>query len=302
MNCGILLDKVIIMGLAQSGKTTIVKVTAEGMIPQKKADYTATLDYKRNTYDLFGTKVSMFDLGGQKSFLDRFIGELAEFVFTNVSALIFVLDVSNMDTISLAKYYYDMGKKTLKKYSPEAETKVLLHKMDLIDSTKKDDFIISVKEFLEFEKDDTIFETNVFDKSIFKAMEKIIRGLNKEPENVAFFIKNFQKENADSLEYISVRDKDNNEITKFGMTNSDSIQFYNYIQADHLKTITFNDPLLYSFNQFGSKLIFVARLNNNLSVIIVFAQKELEFLDNQYIKLLNNSIKLKSDLNNVKYD
>lgn len=287
------------MGLAQSGKTTIVKVTAEGMIPQKKADYTATLDYKRNTYDLFGTKVSMFDLGGQKSFLDRFIGELAEFVFSNVSALIFVLDVSNMDTISLAKYYYEMGKKTLRKYSPEAETKVLLHKMDLIDPGKKDDFIVSVKEFLEFDQKDDIFETNVFDKSIFSAMEKIIKGLNKEPETIDFFIKNFQKEHQHLLEYLVVKDKDGKDLSKLGMTTIESASYLSCLQSNYMKEIQFNDPMVFSANQFNSKLIFSTQLKTDGWLLIIYSKGYQGFIDDEYVKLVHNSLALRDDLNRL---
>ena len=287
------------MGLAQSGKTTIVKVTAEGMIPQKKADYTATLDYKRNTYDLFGTKVSMFDLGGQKSFLDRFIGELAEFVFSSVSALIFVVDVSNMDTISLAKYYYEMGKKTLKKYSPEAETKILLHKMDLIDAKKKADFITSVKEFLEFDKADEIFETNVFDRSIFTAMERIIRGLNKEQESLDSFIQSFQKEYQHQLEYLLIKDKEGTELGKLGMTSINTKQYSNTIESDYMKEIQQNDPLMFSVNQFSNKLIFYTLLNNQAQLLLIFAKNHQGIIDEEFVKLLHSAINFKNDVNKV---
>ena len=287
------------MGLAQSGKTTIVKVTAEGMIPQKKADYTATLDYKRNTYDLFGTKVSMFDLGGQKSFLDRFIGELAEFVFSSVSVLIFVVDVSNMDTISLAKYYYEMGKKTLKKYSPEAETKILLHKMDLIDAKKKDDFIISVKEFLEFDKADEIFETNVFDHTIFIAMERIIRGLNKEQESLDIFLKNFQKEYQHQLEYLLIKDKEGMELGKLGMTTINSKLYSASIETDYMKEIQQNDPLMFSVNQFNNKLIFYSLLKSQARLLLIFSSAHLGIIDEEFVKLLHGAINFKNDVNKV---
>lgn len=285
------------MGLAQSGKTTIVKVTAEGMIPQKKADYSATLDYKRNTYTLFGTKVSMFDLGGQKSFLDRFIGELAEFVFTNVSALIFVVDVSNMDTISLAKYYYDMGKKTLKKFSPKAQTKILLHKMDLIDQSKKADFLSSVIEFLEFDKKDEIFETNVFDQSIFIAMEKIIKSVNKDTTTLEGIIANFKSDYAEYVEFISILDPQNTELIENQFNSGNFTKYKEHVTIDIEKEFNSEDKLVYVFSQFDSKLVFQALLINNHRLFIVFAKNRPDFLDENYIKLINASIKLGKDLN-----
>jgi GTPase SAR1 family protein len=282
------------MGLAQSGKTTIVKVTAEGFVPQKKAEYTATLDYKRNTYELFGTKVSMFDLGGQKSFLDRFIGELAEFVFTNVSTLIFVVDVANMDTISLAKYYYSMGKKTLKKYSPKGKTKILLHKMDLIAKDKRDDFISSVKEFLEFDKSDTIFETNVFDNSIFIAMEKIIKGLNTELDTFSGVLNRFKEDHADYLESIIIQDHEGKDLGSSGNVHSEIIKLFN--KQKFIKK-TSNDSLVYAIDQFSEKLVFTASLKREHFLIVVFLQNLPEILDITYTKLINGSIRLINDLN-----
>ena len=87
-------DKIILLGLAESGKTTILKVVSEGYIPDKKAPYSATIDYERKNISLFGKTLTIFDLGGQKGFLDRFIGELAGFIFSKVKIMIFVVDSS----------------------------------------------------------------------------------------------------------------------------------------------------------------------------------------------------------------
>ena len=276
------------MGLAQSGKTTIVKVTAEGMIPQKKAAYSATLDYKRNTYNLFGTKVSMFDLGGQKSFLDRFIGELAEFVFTNVSALIFVIDISNMDTISLAKYYYDLAKKTLKKYSPKAKTHILIHKMDLIDQSKKDDFISSVKEFLDFDPTDQIFETNVFDKSIFMAMEKIIRGLGDSVETFEGVVERFKESNAEHLDVISIKNGANEELIAEQFKNNVLAKYENRISMNNSSQTIAEDKVYYILCQYDWKIVFQSSIGTEHRMLIIF--------DKVTMKLINNSIRLVTDL------
>lgn len=285
------------MGLAQSGKTTIVKVVAEGFIPQKKADYTATLDYKRNTYDLFGTKISMFDLGGQKSFLDRFIGELAEFVFTNVSALIFVVDVSNMDTISLAKYYYDMGKKTLSKYSPKAKTKILLHKIDLIDVPKRADFLGSVKEFLEFDKADELFETNVFDQTIFNAMEKIIKGMKNDLSSLEGTIEQFKEDYNEFIEYISIKKSTGEELVPNFSNLENYSSYLGHVTYDFEKEFNSEDKLMYVVSQFGSKLVFQALIINNHLLTLIFSKHRPELLDETYIKILNGSIKFAKDLN-----
>lgn len=285
------------MGLAESGKTTIIKVTAEGMVPPKKAEYSATLDYKRKTYVIFGQKISMFDLGGQKSFMDRFIGDLAEFVFTNVSTLVFVVDVANMDKISLAKYYFDMGKKTLKKYSPKAGTYILLHKMDLIEKKNKGDFLASVTEFLELDKSDEIFETNIYDNSIFKAMEQIVKSLGSEPDSLEGVILKFEKEFSEFLDFVLIVNNEGKAIEKPGKEDINLKEIINSINPNIGNSLNIDEPMNYCIRQFNSKLNFIGILNNKQYLVIVYSINNPEILDQNYIKLLNQSIRLIRDIN-----
>ncbi|MFX1514514.1 MAG: ADP-ribosylation factor-like protein, partial [Promethearchaeota archaeon] len=118
-------DKILLLGLAESGKTTILKVVTEGYKPEKKAGYTATHNYERKYTSLFGTSVTFFDLGGQVAFLDRFTGELASFIFSEVSAFIFVIDTIQVGDLSRAKYYFELALTKLKDFSPSALCYVL---------------------------------------------------------------------------------------------------------------------------------------------------------------------------------
>ena len=291
------MKKIIIMGLAQTGKTTIVKVTAEGMAPPKKAEYSATLDYKRKTYDLFGQKISMFDLGGQKSFLDRFIGELAEFVFTNVNTLIFVIDVVNMDKVSLAKYYLEMGKKTLKKYSPDADLAILLHKMDLIDKDKKKDFIESIKAFMDIEDYSNVYETNIYDESIFYAMERIVVGKTEESDSLEGRINQFSVDYKDFLEEISVYNGEGTLVA--GNPIEKRINFANLKEISNMYESTIGDMFQFSFGQMGSNLTFNSVLRNNHFLNIVYSTDQVEFNGQNYNKLIHQSIRLISEINQL---
>jgi Ras-related GTP-binding protein A/B len=287
------------MGLAESGKTTIIKVVAEGFVPQKKAEYNATIDYKRKSYNMFGKKISLFDLGGQKSFLDRFVGDLAEFIFTNVATMIYVFDIVNMSNISQAKYYYDLGLKTLKKYSPDANITLLLHKVDLIDQNQKDGFIDSIKDYLELDDTYPIYETTIHNKTIFDAMEVIINELSLDPQSIEGTVQNFEKQYKDYVEEILLVDGRDNTIVSTVEDNLELKERLKQAQQTLEASFNINEPLSYSFYQFKSKLAFISALKEYHSLLIIFSANKPETLDETYIKLLNSSLSLSKDLNNL---
>ena len=87
-------SKILVMGLARAGKSSILKVVVEGVDPKDTTDYKATLHYeKRDEYIYKGEHISIFDLGGQIGFLDHLTkDDITKFLFTNVLGFIFVVD------------------------------------------------------------------------------------------------------------------------------------------------------------------------------------------------------------------
>ncbi|MHA1168058.1 MAG: ADP-ribosylation factor-like protein [Candidatus Hodarchaeales archaeon] len=190
-------DKIILIGLAESGKTTIIKVIGEGYIPDRKAPYSATLDYKRSKISLLGENLTVFDLGGQKAFLDRFTGELASFIFARVKTLIFVIDIINVSQLSLSKYYLELALKNLRQFSPLAPIHVFLHKIDLLNKDKINEFSMNVKDYLQKNFDEPIefYLTSVFNESIFEAFGTIFTSITKKTIPLEKIVSNFIREN-----------------------------------------------------------------------------------------------------------
>ena len=165
-------SKILILGLAQSGKSTIIRVVTEGKIPSKEEPYHATIDYERKQKTIAGTELTIFDLGGQTAFLDRFTGELSEFIFSGVKSLVFVVDSIEIKDISRAKYYLDLSLKKLSQFSPEASIFIFQHKTDLIPKKLKDEVRKTINDYLSsgVTKEIKYSSTSVFDDSIFRAM------------------------------------------------------------------------------------------------------------------------------------
>jgi GTPase SAR1 family protein len=165
-------SKILILGLARSGKSTIIRVVTEGKIPSKDEKYHATIDYERKQKTIAGTELTIFDLGGQTAFLDRFTGELSEFIFSGVKSLVFVVDSIEIKDISRAKYYLDLSLKKLSQFSPEASIFIFQHKTDLIPKKLKDEVRKTIRDYLSsgVTKEIKYSSTSVFDDSIFRAM------------------------------------------------------------------------------------------------------------------------------------
>ncbi|MFQ5821641.1 MAG: ADP-ribosylation factor-like protein [Candidatus Heimdallarchaeota archaeon] len=174
----ILGKKLLLCGLNEAGKTAIRDVVFGGKGAKEVEGLSATINYVRQIISLEGGKsVTIMDLGGQKIFLDRFITKFSPFVFHNVAALIFVVDIANPARFSSSKHYFKAAIQRLKKYSEGAYVFVLLHKMDLLDKgLANDETLEYLRDLFQQEIDTkiTFFETTIYDARVGKALKEIL--------------------------------------------------------------------------------------------------------------------------------
>ncbi|UCE05596.1 MAG: hypothetical protein JSW07_18655 [bacterium] len=167
--------KVVFLGLAESGKSTIINSVIEGTIPQLGGKYDATINYQRKIKVLCGTELNVFDLGGQTRFLDRFTGDLSEFVFSDVDVFIFVLEPLQVVDVSRAKYYLELSLEKLDQFSPKANVHIFLHKMDLLPEKLADSFFDYIMSYFcaKISRNLQFHKTSVFSDSIYMVIGKI---------------------------------------------------------------------------------------------------------------------------------
>ncbi|MFX0196375.1 MAG: ADP-ribosylation factor-like protein [Candidatus Hodarchaeota archaeon] len=169
--------KIVLCGLSEAGKTSIRDVVFGGKEATEVEGYGATLNYVRQFISLGDQKFTLMDLGGQRIFLDRFITKFSPFVFHNVAALIYVVDVADSDRFSSAKHYFDAALERLTKYSQKSNVFVLIHKMDLVAKNPNKDYIIEHLRSL-FEKEINrkiiFFETTIYNETIKDALYEIL--------------------------------------------------------------------------------------------------------------------------------
>ena len=167
--------KVIFFGLARSGKSTILRLV-EGKKITKEMYHDATIDYE--TLKLLvndETEVTIFDCGGVIAFLDRFTGELAEFLFSGLTTFVFVVDSIQIPEISRAKYYLDRCLEKIEQYCPQAHIFLFQHKVDLIPQKLREEVHQTVKKYLlkGISRDIHYYETTIFQNRIHDVMRAV---------------------------------------------------------------------------------------------------------------------------------
>ena len=179
--------KVVLCGLAKSGKTTIRKWLFNKLKNITDTSLHATIEYETHNQIINNTEIVFWDLGGVTAFFDRFVGALAEFVFTGVTTLVFVVDSIELKDIARVKYYLDRCIKRIDQYSPETTVIIFQHKVDLIPSKLREEIYHTTKDYLlkGIKKNVPYYETSLLNSSIVVAMCAVYQAtLGYIPNNV----------------------------------------------------------------------------------------------------------------------
>ncbi|MFW9916952.1 MAG: ADP-ribosylation factor-like protein [Candidatus Thorarchaeota archaeon] len=168
--------KLIMMGLAQAGKTTIRRAVISGLSGDELERYDATIDYERETKRIAGESLSVIDIGGQESFLEKYTGEMAEFAFSEVASMIYVIDVSELSRLPRSVYYFAAACKKLEEFSPDARIYCFLHKVDLLEPETTQETLDMVKSMMGPDIPGTVeyLPTSIYDGSAYMAMSEAV--------------------------------------------------------------------------------------------------------------------------------
>jgi len=297
-------SKVLILGLAESGKSTIIKVVIEGKVPKKNERYKATIDYERKQKVIAGTELTIFDLGGQTAFLDRFTGELSEFIFSGVKALVFVVDSIQITEISRAKYYLDLSLKKLDQYSPESTVFVFQHKTDLIPKKLKAEVGTTIRDYLTtgVSKHIKFYPTTVFSDTIFRAMGEVYAEASGARKTLRPLLETFIRHNSADMAQIFTREG-------APLTKVENVSNFEHISLTEVKE--FFDAvvkrLAASENQTSTSMllesdenVFIIRfLDNGLALFFGFPKKRLRERNEPVPSLYNKVLAFSSQLTSI---
>lgn len=174
--------KLLILGLAGAGKTSIYKVVFEGKEWWEVMDINPTRGIKTYVHKVAADEsynLHIWDLGGQKRYLGKY-GDKVSKIFPKTSAIIYVIDSNNRDAIKKSRELFDWVLKQADEFCPEAPVFCLIHKTDTlydVDSEVQGIRELFLKDLKSFDRKGIFFVTSIVDTSIYGAWLYIIRSI-----------------------------------------------------------------------------------------------------------------------------
>jgi len=123
--------KIVIMGMENAGKTTILNIIqkAVNVSPKNPPQMEPTKGVERKIFILFNKSVAVWDFGGQEAYRNEYIANPDKF-FHAISLFYYVIDVQDPYRIFPSVMYFTGVSNLIKNHSPVAKIILLFHKMD----------------------------------------------------------------------------------------------------------------------------------------------------------------------------
>ncbi|KAF8821944.1 Ras-related GTP binding A family protein [Cardiosporidium cionae] len=179
--------KVLLMGRAGAGKTSMRSIIFANYLSRETKKLTATNNVEHSNVKFLGNlTLSLWDCGGQDTFMENYFESQREHIFTNAEVLIYVLEVRSATVGKLSIrpkeiekdfQYMQNALDSIKQFSPKAKIFCLVHKMDKVINEEKRTVEKFYEDELSKEKSGltiTFFGTSIWDETLFNAWSKIV--------------------------------------------------------------------------------------------------------------------------------
>lgn len=186
------------MGQSGCGKTSMRSLIFSAYRAADTRRLGSTLDVEHSHVRFLGNLVlNLWDCGGQQSYMDSYLDKQRSQVFSTVGVLIYVFDLVSAEGEEEGhvqwerdlRYYKDCIS-ALYQYSPDAQVFCLLHKMDLVDKSRRASVYSSrVSELRKKSREVAqaasnrpgngfrvnCFATSIWDESLYRAWSRIVQ-------------------------------------------------------------------------------------------------------------------------------
>ncbi len=167
--------KVLIMGLDNSGKTSIV-LCLKGMKNLSSfSSLNPTRGFKINKFQALGSEYSIWDFGGQEQFREGYLNDFQNHI-KKTNKFIYVLDVQDQERFDISLDYLDKIVILLRKHNVNVDFSVFLHKYDPdLEFTNKNFSEKAVSELIRniMEVIPNDFTYQIYKTSIFTVFQKL---------------------------------------------------------------------------------------------------------------------------------
>jgi len=183
--------KLLLMGRANAGKTSMKSIIFADYLARDTNRLHTTQAVKHTSLKFLGNlKLNLWDCGGQDVFMENYFESQKSEIFQNAEVLIYVVSVtdrrgSNDPARTSADYikemnYFAHAMDSLRQYSPNARVFCLIHKLDLVHESKREEVLQSYERDLINAAPGmniTTFGTSIWDETLFKAWSHIVYSL-----------------------------------------------------------------------------------------------------------------------------
>ncbi len=167
--------KVLIMGLDNSGKTSIVLCLKGVKKLSSFSSLNPTRGFKINKFQALGSEYSIWDFGGQEQFREGYLNDFQTHI-KETNKFIYVLDIQDQERFDISLDYLDKIVILLRKHKVNTDFSIFLHKYDPdLEFPNKEfsdkvfpDLIRDIKELIP---NDFIYQ--IFKTSIYTVFQKL---------------------------------------------------------------------------------------------------------------------------------
>ncbi|KAH6665832.1 Gtr1/RagA G protein conserved region-domain-containing protein [Halenospora varia] len=172
--------KVLLMGKSGSGKSSMRSIIFSNYVAKDTRRLGATIDVDLSHVKFLGNlTLNLWDCGGQDAFMENYLSQQRAHVFSNVGVLIYVFDIESRDFDRDLLTYRSIIS-ALSQYSATASVYILIHKMDLVVPSQREEVYNDRVSLINSKSDqfDVVpFATSIWDQSLYKAWAEIIHDL-----------------------------------------------------------------------------------------------------------------------------
>ena len=160
--------KVLIMGLDNSGKTSIVLCLRGVKNLSSFSSLNPTRGFKINKFQALGSEYSIWDFGGQEQFREGYLNDFQNHIKES-NKFIYVLDIQDQERFDISLDYLNKIVIILRKHNVNIDFSIFLHKYDPDLEFKKNfsdnvfpDLIRNIKELIPNDFPYQIFKTSIY--------------------------------------------------------------------------------------------------------------------------------------------
>ncbi|KAJ3244700.1 Interleukin-4 receptor subunit alpha [Chytriomyces hyalinus] len=172
--------KVLLMGKSGSGKTSMRSIIFANYVAADTRRLGATIDIEHSHVRFLGNLVlNLWDCGGQDVFMETYFRNQKDQIFRNVEVLIYIFDIESRD-LDKDLQYYQNSLEAIRTNSKDAQICCLIHKMDLIPITKREEAFRALQERvmnLSGGMNVKCYGTSIWDETLYRAWSAIVNSL-----------------------------------------------------------------------------------------------------------------------------